>query len=762
MSHTSTPTESSGHTHAPPAWVRCRARVWRVLDRRVGDDHTTWRLARSAEMPRLIVSPPDEVSAVASRLRRVSRRTWLHLVLADVRARAPAWWPATAGHLPVAMLAWQFVPSMMILSGHHRRVLLADEVGMGKTIQAGLLLHEVHAREPDAATLIVVPAGLVAQWAEELRARLRLDVSLLDAATLRAEAARPQQVVDAARAGSCWLVSIDLVRQPDVVALVARTRWTLLVVDEAHVCAPGTARLDAVSRVAAASVRVLLLTASPTAAGIAGADRLRTIGARPGEAPMAVVRRDASRLARPRRRTCIMRVRLDAGHLALCARLDRFVERARRESGAFGLLPALVLRRRASSSVAALARSLERRLEVLGAVDVTSPRTGLFDFACDDAQDDELMRVKAWRDDREERPELEHLLELARRLPSGGGKLSAVTRLVSRCRQPVVVFTAFLDTLRALRPLLAPYGLVVVHGAQPDALRAEAIEAFTRGDAGVLLTTDASAEGVNLHPRCRLIVHAEVPPSARMLEQRNGRLDRYGQSRRVHAVLMASGTAEDAEALARLQTRASGDDSWLASSVPPRCRRTELAMRIAAAWSPASGKGSPSTEDAGGHDVSICEMRPRRWRRLAARLGLPADSQSVCLATLRASGGAELTASCQTTCLASPARRMPWSEVSFPWAGPLRGAAVRVRRIATRLDVWERQASRAAAREAAADQPGLFADATAPAAPGRSDSQSASVWLTIEPRAVASRTAPLPAATDLTRASAVISGGPWR
>ncbi len=249
----------------PTTHVRCRARTWRVLDMHRDVDATTWQLAQGVEVPRLIASPPDLVEAIPQRPRTVSRRAWVRAVLNHVEASAPAWWPATATHLPIVPLPWQFVPAMMMLSGRHRRLLLADEVGMGKTIQAGVLLHEIHAREPRAATLVVAPAGLVAQWATELRQRVRLEAVVLDADGLRREAAQPPAIADATRPGSCWLMSMDLLRQPDVMSLLSRTRWTLLVVDEAHTASPGTSRLEGVSQVAAASVRVLLLTATPAA-----------------------------------------------------------------------------------------------------------------------------------------------------------------------------------------------------------------------------------------------------------------------------------------------------------------------------------------------------------------------------------------------------------------------------------------------------------------------------------------------------------------
>lgn len=699
------------------AHVWCRARTWRVLDLHRAEDTSLWHLARGNEVPRVIASPPDEISPARMRRRAVSRRTWIRDAIAHLRSHAPVWWPATATSLPVAALPWQFVPSMMILSGHHRRLLLADAVGMGKTVQAGVLLHEIHSREPDAATLVIAPATLVAQWATELRVRAHLTPSVLDASALRREADCPRSVVDAARAGTCWLMSVDLLRQPDVVALVGRTRWTLLVVDEAHAAAPGTARLEAVTRVANASVRVLLLTATPSASG--AADGLRRLGARPGEALMPVVRRNASLLSRPTRRSRTLIVDLGVDHAALCARLDRFVERARVESGARGLLPALVLRRRASSCPAALRRSIERRLDVLGTPamgDTPSVDAWLFELdprANQDAQDDEAMRVVAWSDAEAERKELEVLLALARQLPPGGWKLACVERLVRRCREPVVVFTAFLDTLRALRALLPAAGVVMVHGEQPDALRAHAIRSFTTGDAMVLLATDTAAEGLNLHARCRLVIHAEVPASNRVFEQRTGRLDRYGQSRRVHAVVMSSRTREDREATDRLRTHALREEQWVTDLRVSRCRRSAVAARrLALEIAQVEARSGAGARSRDAPAIRACRMPPRRWRRLASRLGLPIGTSALWTATLRVAGGPQLSTS-RVPVFAGTHSDAPPDLTTMQWRGVVRGRLTRAGWLVRRLTSWDNDATRAIEVEASTRGTlDLFADPT--------------------------------------------------
>ena len=707
---------------AAAAWVRCRARAWKVLGVRHTSASTVWQLATPSAQVYSFATPPDIVNPAQPRTRHVSRRCWTRAMGQALRAHGPVWWPSAATRLPIVTMAFQYVAAMAILSGHHRRVLLADEVGMGKTIQAAILLHHLHLHSPDAASLIVVPAALVAQWVNELRLRAHVDAVVLDAAALRREASQPAAQVDAARAGTCSIVSIDLLRQPEVAALLDRTAWTLLVVDEAHLAAAGTARLDAVSRVAAVSVRLLLLTATPHAAGPAGGAALRTIGARAGERPMLVLRRRAALLQRQERRTHVIRARLSAAHLDLCRRLDRFVARARADTGGDGLLAALVLRRRASSCPAALVRSLQRRLLVLGESARTAPAPGLFaefDTSDDDARDDELMRMGAWNDQRQEREELETLLAIARTLRPAGGKLEAVARLIGRVREPVLVFTAYVDTLRTLRDRLARADVVAVHGQLPGPLREEALRAFTSGNADVLITTDASAEGLNLHSRCRLIVHAEVPASARTFLQRTGRVDRYGQVRRVHAFVFSSGTSEDQNAGVRLEARHGDGERWIAEVSTANCRRTTVAQRRLALDSGTvdTGVGTPHEEmlrheAEDGARTLVCRIDARKWSRFAARAGLPSSARSLSVALVRVRGGPPLSA-CD----------VPIAIVDGPGRGDGRGdttahrslttAIARIGRLAARLRQWEGEALRAHARvmRNRRASPGLFDDA---------------------------------------------------
>jgi hypothetical protein len=109
------------------------------------------------------------------------------------------------------------------------------------------------------------------------------------------------------------------------------------------------------------------------------------------------------------------------------------------------------------------------------------------------------------------------------------------------------VFTEYRDTLMRLASALEdlPPPPVVLHGGLTSAERREHLQAFRSGTARLLLATDAASEGLNLQQRCRLVINLELPWTPVRLEQRIGRVERIGQSRRVHAVhLLAAGTAE--------------------------------------------------------------------------------------------------------------------------------------------------------------------------------------------------------------------------
>ena len=138
------------------------------------------------------------------------------------------------------------------------------------------------------------------------------------------------------------------------------------------------------------------------------------------------------------------------------------------------------------------------------------------------------------------------MTEAARHAARSESKAGRLLRWLSRVLEPVIVFTEYRDTLHRLERLIRATGrqVTTLHGGLGRAERNRAQAAFNAGGVS-LLATDAAAEGLNLHHHCRIVIHYELPWRPARLEQRAGRVDRLGQSKRVHEIaLVAADTAE--------------------------------------------------------------------------------------------------------------------------------------------------------------------------------------------------------------------------
>jgi len=172
-----------------------------------------------------------------------------------------------------------------------------------------------------------------------------------------------------------------------------------------------------------------------------------------------------------------------------------------------------------------------------------------------------------------ERRLLTTLADGARLAAARETKVEALVRLLRRARQPAVVFTEFRDTLLHVRQRMALPALVL-HGGLTRLERSSVLASFARDPQGLLLATDAAAEGLNLHQHCRLVVNLELPWNPMRLEQRIGRVDRIGQRRIVHAFhLVAEGTGE-MRLLDRLRDRVASAQADIGAPDPLSDERT--------------------------------------------------------------------------------------------------------------------------------------------------------------------------------------------
>ena len=193
----------------------------------------------------------------------VTRRRWRRACRALIADHTPPGALRSGRRARIDLLPHQLEPALAIVRGLGSRLLLADDVGLGKTIQAGLVLSELRARAAIERALILTPAGLREQWAGELADRFAVAAAIVDAPEMRRRVAalpvgvNPWSTLDVA------IASFDYVKRPDIFAAAAACRWDVVIVDEAHGVAGDSGRHEAIAALAARAPYVLLLTATP-------------------------------------------------------------------------------------------------------------------------------------------------------------------------------------------------------------------------------------------------------------------------------------------------------------------------------------------------------------------------------------------------------------------------------------------------------------------------------------------------------------------
>jgi SNF2 family DNA or RNA helicase len=412
------------------------------------------------------------------------------------------------------------------------RAILADEVGLGKTIEAGLILAELRLRGLADRTLVITPAGLVTQWQEELERKF--GVPTVPAGRDRDTPGGEPGAGNVDR--PVGIASLAAARRDPLKSALTRDQWDLIIVDEAHrVRAPRSASGKLIRELR--SRHLLLLTATPVenrlqdlyemvslvTPGLLGtAAQFRAAHGAGSTAPG----REPRNVAALRKRTAEVMIRHRRSEVSVLLP-QRLAETLRVEpSGAErDWYSDLTARVRAEGRTAAPSRRLA--LRTVAKLAGSSPAAAAPTLA-KIGWDDLATRAGALAAP----AKTAVLLDKLRRFAGSGEK--------------VLVFTAFRQTLDQMAGHLAAAGLpaVTYHGSLPRADKERTIAAF-RDEAPVLLSTESAGEGRNLQ-FCHVMVNMDLPWNPMQIEQRLGRLHRVGQDRDVLLTnLVASGTIEE-------------------------------------------------------------------------------------------------------------------------------------------------------------------------------------------------------------------------
>lgn len=575
---------------SPGALVRARGREWVVQPGSTADALSLRPLGGSEEdialiLPDLELTPPEpatfplpDPARHGSHQSATLLRDAIHLKLRNGAGPFRSF-----GNIAVEPRAYQLVPLLMALRLPVVRLLIADDVGIGKTIEAALIIRELLDRGEIARCAILCPPHLVEQWKAELENRFHLRaIALTSASASRVERSLPPGTTLFDQ-HPFVVVSLDYIKSERHREHFLSIAPECIVVDEAHSCATGTGkqlRFELLQKLAAQNDRhIVLLTATPHSGDHDAFYNLLSL-LRPEFSALREDKEQRTQLREELARHFVQRRRKDIEEwqdasifprrftteitYALSGEWGRFFKdvrlycvglatRAEESQGQHARMiwyATLALLRCVSSSPAAASKALETRLsgrvETPGSdADASIEDDRVFDGVGSELSQTDIEPAAAMDD---EANTLKSLIATAQQLAGmkGDPKLAAlVTHLRGLLKDGFrpVVFCRYIATARYVAQHLASEfkGATVdaVTGEYPSEEREERVFALGESEQPILVATDCLSEGVNLQHIFTAVVHYDLAWNPSRHEQREGRVDRFGQkAREVRATML--------------------------------------------------------------------------------------------------------------------------------------------------------------------------------------------------------------------------------
>lgn len=500
------------------------------------------------------------------------------------------------GHLSVAPRPYQLVPLLMALKQRVARLLIADDVGIGKTIEAALIARELLDRGEIRRFCVLCPPHLAEQWQEELRRWFNLEAVLVLPRTVTALERKLRIDQSLFEANPYTVVSLDFIKTDRRRADFQRVCPELVIVDEAHTCVPAGGevsgrqqRYDLLRQLAANPARHLLLVTATPHSGNEDAFRalLALLDPELGQLPTDLSGAAARSLREKLASYLVQRRRADVRHYLAAS--TQFPERvvltpdpsyalsqpyrrvfeevlgfARERVRAVTAGPAGVqqrvqwwavlslLRALASSPAAALATLKARVASASAATSAAADSIGrarvLDELEEETAGDFDLTHGTQMPDSAEAdsaelsvRERLRQLVRAVQALREADD--TKLTQAVQVLRSWVadgyhpIVFCRFVETAGyvadALRRQLGTLARVEqVTGQLPPEERRDLVKEFSEHEGPrILVATDCLSEGINLQHGFDAVLHYDLAWNPTRHEQREGRVDRYGQEK---------------------------------------------------------------------------------------------------------------------------------------------------------------------------------------------------------------------------------------
>lgn len=481
----------------------------------------------------------------------------------------------------VDVLPHQMLVTHRVVSSEPVRWLVADDVGLGKTVEAGLIATALHTQGRGERILIVVPATLTRQWQEEMREKFNLDFVIYGNAVAKSFGGDGQHFWKQPRV----IASIDTLKQPHILATLADTNWDLVVFDEAH-------KLTAYDGYYADRYRVaeklaqdgnvkaeIFLTATPHQGNperfyhlmnLVRPDlfpNFRTFNSTRKRLPEAMIRNRKGEVTDATGKplfhgiypTQAIKVPLSEAELKFLSALHDYLRagyqniegKTSPQSNAIGFV-LTTFQKLASSSRAAIEGALTQRLAALqAAARRKGPATRVVAKVTWDEESDERTE----EEDLADRPEIgraksfvtnevARLKKLLRLLSATttDSKWTVFSRQLTQLEKAepgasVLIFTEYRRTqdflVAKLKTRFKKVGVVQINGGMSLEEKMDNAADFNAGRARFLVSTEAGGEGINLQESCHIVWNYDLPWNPMRLHQRIGRVYRYGQTQRV-------------------------------------------------------------------------------------------------------------------------------------------------------------------------------------------------------------------------------------
>ena len=491
-----------------------------------------------------------------------------------------------------------------VLKQPHIRFLIADDPGAGKTIMAGLILKELKLRRFAKRILVVVPGHLKDQWRRELKEKFDEKFVVIDRNTFNAHYGenpweRNEQVI----------TSIDFAKQDEILVSLSSVYWDLVIVDEAHKMSAyrygdkisKTQRYKLGEVLSKTSNHLVFLTATPhkgdpenfrlfldlLVPGFFASPEMVEESLKNKDNPLFIrrLKEDLKDFeGKPiftRRFPKTIKFHLSEAEKELYNEVSRYVieqynkalQSDKRRNVAFALM---ILQRRMASSTYALLKSLERRKDRLKRILRGEEKQKEISVDYEEIEDleesERWKKEKEWesvtvaKDPEELRREIEtldkliekakevinsekevKLIELKKAIEEGFKKIEEING-----KRKILIFTESKDTLEYLVKKIRTWGYKVnyIHGGMNIDERIKAEKIF-RDETDVMVATEAAGEGINLQ-FCHIMINYDIPWNPNRLEQRMGRIHRYGQQKDVYIFNLVAEDTREGKVLAKL------------------------------------------------------------------------------------------------------------------------------------------------------------------------------------------------------------------